>query len=87
MWGLQMAATQGLFGKLIADPAPPALRGTAFGVFNLCCGVALLVASPVAGLLWSHAGPSATFLMGAAFAAVPACGLVGYRIIELTRTT
>ena len=85
LWGLQMAATQGLFGKLIADAAPAELRGTAFGVFNLCCGVALLVASPVAGVLWSHAGPSATFFVGAAFAVLSACGLVGYRIIEVSR--
>jgi len=87
LWGLQMAATQGLFGKLVADAAPPELRGTAFGVFNLCSGAALLVASPVAGMLWSQTAPSATFLVGAGFAAVSACGLLGYRLLMLLRTT
>ena len=62
--------------KLVADAAPPELRGTAFGVFNLCSGAALLVASPVAGILWSQMGPSITFLVGAGFAALSACGLL-----------
>lgn len=41
------------------------LRGTAFGVFNLVSGVALLVASVLAGLLWDRFGPAGTFAAGA----------------------
>ena len=60
--------TQGLLAALVADAAPADLRGTAFGVFNLVSGVAMLLASVVAGLLWDWLGPGATFTAGAAFA-------------------
>ncbi|HUU71275.1 MAG TPA: MFS transporter [Burkholderiales bacterium] len=76
LWGLHMALTQGLLSKLVADNAPAELLGTAFGVFNLVSGAALLLASIIAGSLWSIAGPSATFLAGAAFAAIATVGLV-----------
>jgi MFS family permease len=79
LWGLHMAFTQGLLAKLVADIAPVRLRGTAFGIFNLVSGVALLLASVIAGMLWSAFGASATFLAGAAFAAATAFGLLGYR--------
>ncbi len=68
LWGLHMAFTQGLLATLVADAAPPELRGTAFGMFNLLTGVALLAASVIAGALWDVAGPSATFAAGAGFA-------------------
>lgn len=69
-WGLHMALTQGLFAKLVADAAPESLRGSAFGLFNLVTGGALLAASIVAGLLWDTLGAPATFMAGASFAAV-----------------
>ncbi len=75
IWGLHMALTQGLFAKLVADVAPAGLRGTAFGVFNLVTGIAMLVASTVAGTLWSHYGYAATFVGGALFAALTAVGV------------
>jgi MFS family permease len=70
VWGLHMASTQGLLSAMVADAAPDDLRGSAFGVFNLVQGLALLLASAVAGLLWQVVGPTATFLCGAAFAAM-----------------
>lgn len=76
LWGLHMAFTQGLLSKLVAETAPAALRGSAFGLFNLVSGGALLLASVIAGALWSMLGPAATFLAGAAFAGVAAAGLV-----------
>ena len=76
LWGLHMALTQGLFAALVADTAPRALRGTAFGLFNLVSGAALLVASAVAGVLWERFGSSATFLCGAAFAGAALAGLL-----------
>lgn len=78
-WGLHMALTQGLLSKLVADTAPAELRGTAFGVFNLVSGGALLLASVIAGSLWSAFGASATFIAGASFAALAAMGLLLYR--------
>ena len=68
LWGLHMAATQGLLSAIVADAAPADLRGSAFGMFNLAQGLALLLASVLAGVLWTAVGPSATFLAGAAFA-------------------
>ena len=67
LWGLHMAMTQGLLAAMVADTAPAELRGTAFGVFNLASGVALLIASVVAGALWQGFGARTTFLAGAVF--------------------
>lgn len=77
-WGLHMALTQGLLSKLVADTAPTELRGTAFGLFNLVSGGALLLASVIAGALWSAWGAAATFVAGASFAALAAAGLLLY---------
>ena len=66
LWGLHMGLTQGVLAAMVADPVQPDLRGTAVGVFNLASGVALLLASVVAGLLWDLAGSKAVFLTGAA---------------------
>ena len=79
LWGLHMGFTQGLLATLIAEVAPADLRGTAFGMFNLVTGLALLAASVLAGALWDVAGPEATFLAGATFAAVTIAGLLAAR--------
>jgi MFS family permease len=79
LWGLHMGFTQGLLATLVADAAPAELRGTAFGVFNLVAGGALLLASVVAGGVWDLAGPASTFLAGAAFAALALAGLLALR--------
>lgn len=68
LWGLHMGLTQGILASLITDTAPAAYRGTAFGVFNLLSGAALLLASGVAGWLWDRYSPAATFWVGAAVA-------------------
>jgi MFS family permease len=67
LWGLYLGFSQGLLSALVADTAPEDLRGTAFGLFNLVTGGALLVASVLAGGLWSRFGPTATFSAGAVF--------------------
>jgi MFS family permease len=66
LWGLHMGVTQGLLARMVADTAPADLRGTAFGLFNLASGVALLLASGLAGWLWDRHGAAQTFLAGAA---------------------
>ncbi len=76
LWGLHMGMTQGLLATLVAETAPVPSRGTAFGVFHLITGIALLAASLVAGVLWEWVGPSATFIGGAAIAAVGLAGLL-----------
>jgi MFS family permease len=79
IWGLHLGLTQGLLSALVADAAPTPLRGSAFGVFNLVCGVATLVASVFAGWLWKTAGPPATFWASAAFTSAALAGLVFWR--------
>ena len=76
LWGLHMGATQGIVTAIVADTAPDDLRGTAFGLFNLITGVALLAASVIAGGLWTLFGPAMTFYAGALFAALALAGLL-----------
>ncbi len=79
LWGVHLAMTQGLLAALVADTAPAELRGTAYGFFNLVSGIAMLVASVLAGLLWDRLGPAFTFHAGALFAAVALIGLLRVR--------
>lgn len=70
LWGLYMGLTQGVLSALVADTAPERLRGSAFGLFNLMSGVAMLLSSAIAGLLWDAYGASAPFLASAGFALI-----------------
>ena len=78
LWGLHMGLTQGVLAAFVADHAPGDFRGTAFGVFSLASGIALLVASALAGALWDGFGASATFIAGAAFATL--CGVASFAL-------
>jgi MFS family permease len=75
IWGLHMGLTQGGLSTMVADTSAKDRRGTAFGMFNLVSGVALLAGSVLAGLLWDSFGPEATFLGGAGFAVLTLLGL------------
>ena len=79
LWGLHMGMTQGLLATMVADVAPPDLRGTAFGFFNLVSGIAMLAASVLAGWIWENHGPAATFLAGAAFSLIALAALARTR--------
>jgi MFS family permease len=83
LWGLHMGFTQGLLAALVADAASAEQRGTAFGVFNLATGLALLVASVLAGILWDRGGPTLTFLTGAALTA--AAGVAAFALHSLKK--
>lgn len=80
LWGAHLALTQGLLAKLVAQHAPAALRGSAFGLFNLLTGLALLAASVVAGLIWDRLGSAATFMAGAGFAVVSAVLVLAFSV-------
>ncbi len=75
LWGVHLGITQGLFATMVATAAPADLRGTAYGFFNLTSGLAMLLASVIAGLLWDRLGPAATFYAGAGFCLVTLLGL------------
>ena len=79
LWGVHMGFTQGIFSSLVADTAPPALRGTGFGMLNLMTGGMILLASVIAGLLWDSVGPEGTFLAGGGLAVLALAGLVPLR--------
>ncbi|MFA6037079.1 MAG: MFS transporter [Legionellales bacterium] len=70
LWGLHLGASQGVLSALIADTSPAHLRATAFGLFSLSSGVATLLASIIAGLLWVSLGAAATFIVGGIFALI-----------------
>lgn len=76
LWGLHMGLSHGLLAALVADTAPADLRGTAFGLFSLLSGAALVVASSLAGALWERFGSAAAFECGAAFAGLALAGLL-----------
>lgn len=81
LWGLHMGMTQGLLATMVADVAPADLRGTAFGFFYLMSGIAMLIASALAGLLWDQFGAGYTFYAGAIFCVIVliVIALKGYR--------
>lgn len=68
IWGVHMGASQGVLAALITDVTAPEHRGTAFGVFGLVSGVAVLLASGLAGLLWDQVSPAAPFWAAAGLA-------------------
>jgi len=74
-----MGLTQGLLASMIIDAVPARLRGTAFGVFHMVSGFALLAASALAGLLWDRYSPPATFYAGMVLAALTLIGLLAVR--------
>ena len=82
LWGAHMALTQGIFARMIADSAPDHLRATSFGAFWFVSGIAALLASLAAGLLWDRDGSSATFIASAGAAAV---ALAMLSLLEPTR--
>lgn len=86
LWGVHMGITQGLLATMVADTAPADLRGTAYGFFNLVSGVALLLASGVAGWLWDQLGAAFTFYAGAAFSVITLLVLAGRQLKTAART-
>ena len=87
LWGLHMGMTQGLLAAMVADHAPVDLRGTAYGFFNLAGGIAMLVASVLAGVLWDQLGPSFTFYAGAVFCTVTIAGIAISAVGRSSRST
>lgn len=87
LWGVHMGMTQGLLATMVADTAHPSLRGTAFGVFNLVSGIAMLLASATAGWLWQTVGASATFIAGAVFASLTLIGVVACAVSSTSHSS
>ena len=82
LWGLHMGMTQGLLAAMVADTSPADLRGTGFGLFNLVSGVAMLLASAIAGALWDSYGAALTFIAGGGFALLSLTALLAFRRVR-----
>jgi sugar phosphate permease len=80
LWGTHLGLTQGLLAAALADSAPVAMRGTAFGAYHFVTGLGLIGANTVAGVIWTWYGSNITFLVSAVLAA---CALVGLIITSL----
>lgn len=74
LWGLHMGLTQGILSAMVADAAPVGRRGTAFGIFNLTSGLALLAGNAAAGAVWAFSGAEAAFLAAATVSLVTLAG-------------
>ena len=67
-YGIYFGFTEGVEKAWVADLAPAALRGTAFGIYNAALGLGGLAASLIFGAIWTRVSPQAAFLTGAALA-------------------
>jgi MFS family permease len=85
LYGLHLGLTQGLLAAMVADAAPAQLRGTAFGMFYLITGLAMLASGVAAGLIWDRISPSACFAAGASASLLALCALPRLRSASLTR--
>jgi len=71
--GLHMGMTQGLIATLVAENTLPHLRGTAFALYYLTSGFAVLIGNYVAGFLSDHHGSTiGAFKGGLVFSSVAA---------------
>jgi len=64
-WGIHLGMTQGLLLAMIAKLSPSKLRGTSFGLFHAITGIALLIASLLAGYLWQYHDSNYIFFLSA----------------------
>jgi MFS family permease len=70
IYGLYIAATEGVGKAFAADLVPAETRGSAMGAIGLVAGIGALFASTVGGVLWTAVAPWATFAYGAAGALI-----------------
>lgn len=68
--GLHMGMTQGLLSTLVAESTPAELRGTAFALYYLSSGTAVLIGNSLAGHLSDRLGTMGPFYGGFVFTAI-----------------
>jgi MFS family permease len=79
VYGVYIAATDGVGKALVSDLSPEAERATGQGAFKLATGGAAVVASLVAGVLWQEVSPGAVFALGAVAAVAGLLTLLAVR--------
>jgi MFS family permease len=80
IYGLYMAATDGVGKAFAVDLVPQEIRAGALGLLGTVTGVATLIASSAAGALWSAVGSWAAFAYGAGGALAGAALLTRIRV-------
>ena len=76
IYGIHYGATQGTFYALVSDYAPPQIKGTSIGIFNLVYCLGLSVSNIIMGEVWKSHGPEFTFSIMAGFAFVAAVAIM-----------
>jgi MFS family permease len=80
VYGIYIAATEGVARAWVADHVRSGSVGTAYGVFYAATAAAALVASIVAGVLWTYVSPQGPFVLGAIMAGIAAVLLAAYAL-------
>ncbi len=75
LYGIYIGITDGVEKALVTDIAPEDLRATMIGLQATLQGIGLFPASFIAGILWAHFGPAATFYFGGVTGILAAIGL------------
>ena len=70
VYGFYFGFAEGTEKALVADLAPAARRGTAFGIYNGVAGIGALAASLLFGMLWTVFGAGVAFATGSVLALV-----------------
>jgi MFS family permease len=77
-YGVFMGMTDGIQKAYLAEVLPKEFKATAFGIYNMAVGLALLPASLIGGWLWDNVSPAATFYYGAIMALISAALFIIY---------
>jgi MFS family permease len=82
IYGLYMAATDGVGKALAVDLVPAQLKATGIGILGTATGLCTIAASLIAGLLWDSYGPLWTFIFGAGGAIIAASLLISNPLLN-----
>jgi MFS family permease len=72
-WGGQMTAVQGLFLSIISEHVDSHVRGTAIGTYYVIVGTAYLLASLIAGGIWTRYGGEYAFTYSLCVTSIAFC--------------
>ena len=67
-YGIFLALTEGVARSYLSSLVPHEIVASAFGIYQTLLGVATLLASVIAGFLWTYSGPRSPFYFGSTLA-------------------
>lgn len=83
-YGVFMGFTEGIQKAYLATLIPEDFKATAFGLYNMVVGFAVLPASVIGGWLWEHLSSAATFYFGVATSISAALMFIFFILSEKT---